>query len=685
MYTKLKGKGKGWLLLAAAAILFGSQAFAEVTPASFVKPSSNYDPMNIFFKGFNYNGLIPKAGDKVGVFDGELCVGVTTLTKDYSEFGPGEILMIIAYKEFRENNHVTDTGFRDGNPMKFYLLVSATNTVVAIPDSNVAYYDPYTGDRLSEPVTFYGRTSALVEIHSGMAKLSITINPAGKGNTIPKADDYLYSINDAAQVTVRLDSTAFAEHYEFSHWLIDNSQTVTAPQVTVTMTQNHKVEANFKLKKYTLTPVVDPAIGTTVPAEPTQYTALTYADIFAKANEGSGYQFSHWVLNPADVQIENASQASTRILMTKNVQATAVFKLESDTLTVSVTPPGSGTTTPAAGNHVYEFGQTVNLTAAPQAGWRFKEWQEWSGTQWVTKGSEANYSFVIRKNTQVRAVFEKQQYEVRLRTQTYMGAVHINFDGGEAFVPADTLYLVEHGTVMRLKAVSHDDVKYPFANWSGAVSSVENPITVTVTTSMLIIANFEDLTPVELSLFTVQYAPRSVSRAVLLRWETASETNNFGFEVERAFGEEKNWQRIGFVKGAGTSSQVRQYQFIDDTASESGLYFYRLRQIDTDGTANYSPSVKFEVTAPSEYALEQNYPNPFNPTTTIVFQVKEEGRVTLEVYDLLGRRVMSLVDGVLKSGTHRAVVDASELSPGIYFYRMTAGSFSEMKKMTLIK
>jgi hypothetical protein len=278
-----------------------------------------------------------------------------------------------------------------------------------------------------------------------------------------------------------------------------------------------------------------------------------------------------------------------------------------------------------------------------------------------------------------------EKYKVRLRTQSYMGAVHINFDGGETFVPADLLYSLDYGSVIRLKAVSHDPVKYPFANWSGAVSSAENPLTVTVTTSMLIVANFEDTTPVELSLFTVQFAPRSVSRAVLLRWETASETNNFGFEVERTFGEDKNWQRIGFVNGAGTSSQQRQYQFIDDTAAESGTYSYRLKQVDTDGAFNYSPSVRFEVTAPLEYTLEQNYPNPFNPTTTIVFQVKEEGRVTLDIYDLLGRRVMTLVDGVLKAGTHRAAVDASELSPGIYFYRLSAGSFSKMKKMTLIK
>lgn len=285
----------------------------------------------------------------------------------------------------------------------------------------------------------------------------------------------------------------------------------------------------------------------------------------------------------------------------------------------------------------------------------------------------------------MEAVFEKKQYQVRLRTEAYMGAVHINFNGSDVFAPADSLYTLDFGTQIWLKAVSSDPAKYPFANWSGAVNSPDNPVTVTVNTSILVVANFEDTTPVELSSFTVQYAPRSVSRAILLRWDTATETNNFGFDVERAFGAEKNWSKVGFVKGAGTTSQPKQYQYLDDAASEAGVYFYRLRQIDTDGTVEYSKSVKFEVTAPSEYALQQNYPNPFNPTTNIVFQVKEEGHVTLAVFDLLGRQVMTLVDESMKAGTHRIAVDASELSAGIYFYGLKAGSFSEMKKMTLIK
>lgn len=686
MSMRLKGF---WRVLPVFLLLWaamGSQVFSAVTPASFVKPTSNYDPMNIFLTGFNYNGVMPKLGDKIGVFDGEFCVGVTEMMKNYSEYLENEFIYMVAYKEFKQNNVVVDAGFKEGNPMKFYLLVKTTNAVIAIPDTNVTYFHTETGVPLAEPVLFGGRTTALAEIHSGMAKLSIAISPAGKGNTLPKADDYLYSINDAEQVLIKVDTTATAAHYKFTHWTVDGVPQGTANEITVTMTKNTKVIANYDLKKYSLTPIVNPAMGSVLPATATLYTAQTYAEIFAKPVEGSGYEFSHWSCNPADALIENVNQASTRIMMTKNVAVTAVFTLEKDSLYVSINPVNSGTTTPAAGQlHVYDYGQTVNLAATPQTGWQFKHWLENDGVTSTVVSTVTPFALQIKKNLTIEAVFEKLQYQVRLRTDVKMGAIRINFDGSDIYTPADSLYTLPYGTQMKLKAVSVDINKYPFANWSGAVNTVDNPVPITVNTGLLIVANFEDTTPVELSSFSVQYAPHSVSRAVQLKWETATETNNFGFDVERAFGEEKNWAKIGFIKGAGTTSQQKQYQFIDDASSEAGVYFYRLKQVDTNGAFEYSKSVKFEVTAPAEYALQQNYPNPFNPTTNIVFQVKEEGHVTMAVFDLLGRQVKTLVDETMKPGTHRVVIDASEMSAGIYFYSLKAGSFSEMKKMTLIK
>ena len=88
---------------------------------------------------------------------------------------------------------------------------------------------------------------------------------------------------------------------------------------------------------------------------------------------------------------------------------------------------------------------------------------------------------------------------------------------------------------------------------------------------------------------------------------------------------------------------------------------------------------------PSSFALEGNYPNPFNPTTTIPFALPEASRVTLAVYDLLGRRVAVLVEGEMAAGRHEAVFEASHLSSGVYLVRLQSASFSQVRRMTLVK
>jgi hypothetical protein len=88
---------------------------------------------------------------------------------------------------------------------------------------------------------------------------------------------------------------------------------------------------------------------------------------------------------------------------------------------------------------------------------------------------------------------------------------------------------------------------------------------------------------------------------------------------------------------------------------------------------------------PEEFSLSQNYPNPFNARTTISFSLPAQGQVTLEAFDLLGRKVATILDDQMESGTHSAAWDCSELSSGIYFYRLTAGDESVVRKMTLIK
>jgi len=117
----------------------------------------------------------------------------------------------------------------------------------------------------------------------------------------------------------------------------------------------------------------------------------------------------------------------------------------------------------------------------------------------------------------------------------------------------------------------------------------------------------------------------------------------------------------------------------------SGTYYYRLKQVDTDGAFTYSRIVEVVVSAPAAYALEQNYPNPFNPRTQIRFDLKASGRAALVVYNVLGEKIATLVDGMMEAGRHSVHFDASELPAGIYFYKLTTAEFTAVKKMALVK
>ena len=193
--------------------------------------------------------------------------------------------------------------------------------------------------------------------------------------------------------------------------------------------------------------------------------------------------------------------------------------------------------------------------------------------------------------------------------------------------------------------------------------------------------NIYNIIPVEL----ISFSAEILNSSVRLIWRTATETNNYGFEICRfnqASGNE--WKQIGFVKGNGTTNEKNNYSFIDDNL-DPGVYKYKLKQIDFDGSFKYSDEVEAEVEPLSEFALFQNYPNPFNPATTINYSTPFAGKVLLVIYNLLGEKVTTLVDEVIEAGNHQVKFDAAELKSGIYFYTITAGSFRQSKKMILLK
>jgi hypothetical protein len=158
---------------------------------------------------------------------------------------------------------------------------------------------------------------------------------------------------------------------------------------------------------------------------------------------------------------------------------------------------------------------------------------------------------------------------------------------------------------------------------------------------------------------------------------------NQGFEIHRKT-EDNQYESVGFVKGFGTTAEAQSYSYTDSKL-ETGTYTYRLKQIDFNGTFDYSNEISVEVTKPLEYVLEQNYPNPFNPNTLIKYSVPQDGLVTLEVFNLLGEKVATLVNGVQEAGRYEIDFNASDLSSGIYVYSLKSGNFNSIKKMLLMK
>ena len=237
----------------------------------------------------------------------------------------------------------------------------------------------------------------------------------------------------------------------------------------------------------------------------------------------------------------------------------------------------------------------------------------------------------------------------------------------------------------------------------------EAPNYYTQTISNVVVSSYNSLTvlnvqlvssiiPVELISFTSYVDGVNVT----LNWRTATEINNMGFEIERKSPsptpslkegtfEFTDWKSVGFVNGNGTTTETKSYSFLDEGLS-SGKYQYRLKQIDFDGSFDYSNIIDAEIISPIKLSLEQNFPNPFNPTTLIRYSVPNvistEGRnlnVILKVFDVLGNEVATLVNEIKPAGNYNVEFNAKNLSSGVYFYQLKAGSLIQTKKMILLQ
>lgn len=200
----------------------------------------------------------------------------------------------------------------------------------------------------------------------------------------------------------------------------------------------------------------------------------------------------------------------------------------------------------------------------------------------------------------------------------------------------------------------------------------------------LLIKYYDEDLPVELISFN---AEKGGENKTILKWSTATETNNRGFTIERLKNnkpDEQDWKDVGFVNGVGTTTETKMYSFVDENLNP-GKYKYRLKQIDFDGSFEYSKIVEIEIQLPVQFKLNQNYPNPFNPKTKIEFQLPQSTNVKLTVFNILGEKVTEIFNEELEAGFYSFYFDGKYHSSGTYIYSLQSDYYNAIRKMILLK
>ena len=253
----------------------------------------------------------------------------------------------------------------------------------------------------------------------------------------------------------------------------------------------------------------------------------------------------------------------------------------------------------------------------------------------------------------------------------------LSIDGARVVVPGDSLRSIAY---VRMNSLFEEVMMPPLAKNRVDTAAME-----------LLRTWIEGLgeLPVELTRFEGLQDGSSVN----LSWSTASEKNNAGFSIERQVGygtvfdlSPDQWGALGFVTGTGTTNASTEYSYRDASLPNSGTrVFYRLKQIDFDGTFAYSDIVSIDLSTPNQFALHGNYPNPFNPSTTITYDIPVESHVELSIYDAQGRHIQDVVSKPQKAGRYSVKFEAENLVTGMYLYRLRAGDYEQTGQMLFVK
>ena len=372
--------------------------------------------------------------------------------------------------------------------------------------------------------------------------------------------------------------------------------------------------------------------------------------------------------------------------------------MSTNSLTVS---PSSRSVSNAAGSTSFSVASNVSWSVSDDAGWMSFTPSSGSNNGTITVNYDENTSSSSRTGTltvsgggitrNVTVVQQGQAVEPyltvtpsNLYVNNNAGSINFNIESNISWEIKHTVdWLGKNPNTGSGNATI--TVNYQSNSTSGSRSATLN-VNGTGGLTKQVILTQDAVLPVELTTFTANLIEKNVQ----LAWTTATEVNNYGFEVERKFQRNLSenvldWEKVGFVHGHGNSNSPKYYHFYDDGISRDGLYFYRLKQIDIDGQYEYSDIVEVNIEITPEFSLSQNYPNPFNPVTKINFNIPEDGIVTISIYNILGEKIAVLLNQHLLKGSHSVDFDGNHINSGVYFYRLEYMNNSIVKNMTLVK
>ncbi|MBN1465107.1 hypothetical protein JXA02_05050, partial [candidate division KSB1 bacterium] len=427
----------------------------------FPRPSSSFQPMNIYVINAKLNSVDLVAGDEIGVFDGSTCVGAVRLSRVASISTPASLL---AYKE-----EEGESGFREGNKMIFKAWDASAAIEYTFGDGEITFYDPETGAPIAAK-KFEGLGTAMVGLNGFYAvdMSQLTMQKVGNGSTNPAEGTHSYTTG----TTVTVQATP-AAGFTFNYWTGPVSDPNNAT-TTVYLDGNKTVTAYFSCIEQTLTIAVNPTNGGSTTPSPGSMTVCQGEEIELVANPASGYEFTSWsgpVVDPND--------ATTSVIVNANTTVTANFQPVSTTnftLTMQVNESGWGTTTPTTGAHSYAANQVVSITANPAAGYRFVNW---SGA--VAAPTSQSTTVTMNSDKSVTANFERIQYTLTME---------VNQSGWGTTTPAVGTHSYNSGDVVTILA--QPATGYRFLNWTGNVANAANAgTTVTISQNETVRANFE--------------------------------------------------------------------------------------------------------------------------------------------------------------------------------------------------